>query len=435
MPKTILPALLLCLPLIALLPVPAPGRPPVRQLIEQLGDRDYSKRRQAEDGLRAEGARALAALKQALDHPDAEVRRRVRALVPALETQALLAPKRVTLKLTDRPVSEALAEIARQTGYKIDADAVPAGAFSFDLKGVTLWEALDRVGRDAGLVLEPPDWAQGLRLDKRPGYAAHVCYDGPIRFTADGIQLHRELEFGLAGPAAEAPRRSEILTLTFTVYAEPKLPIVGMGEPRLTAACDTDKRSMLPLGNPLEETERELRRGRYGILGRCLSAGARVHLRLPSRTSEGIQVVRGTVPLTLLVQEKPVVLTDQLLSAKGKSIKVGTTSVLFEKAQRRPDGAVEVGVTVTEQGPGAANDDGWRHTIRQRFELQDDKGRACPIRGTGTSWSGGHPNEVKLHFTIGPGGAEVGPPSKLIFHDWTTREHLASFEFKELPLP
>jgi hypothetical protein len=36
---------------------------------------------------------------------------------------------------------------------------------------------------------------------------------------------------------------------------------------------------------------------------------------------------------------------------------------------------------------------------------------------------------------FGLGGAKLRPPSKLVFHDWTTREHLASFELKELPLP
>ncbi len=433
MPKPTLAALLLCLPLTAVLPGPAPARPPVRQLIEQLGDRDYFKRRQAEDGLRAEGARALAALKQALNHPDAEVRRRVRELVPALETRALLAPKRVTLTLTDRPVSEALDAITRQTGYKISLGEAPAGVFSFDLKDVPFWEALDRVGRDAGLVLRPPGSDQGLRLSKRPGYTAHVSYDGPIRFTADSIQLHRELEFGLAGPAAETPSRSEILTLSFTVYAEPKLPIVGMGEPRLTAAYDTEKRSMLPLGNPLEAAERELRRSRCGILGRCLSAGASVHLQLPSRTSAGIRVVRGTVPLALLAQKKQVVVTDKLLSTKGTSAKVGTTSITFDNVARRPDGVVEVELTVAEQGPGVPSD-GWHHNMSDRFEVQDDKGRTCPMPRRGcSSWSGS-PNQVRVWFKVGP-GARLGPPSKLIFRDWTTREHLASFEFKELPLP
>lgn len=433
MPKTTLPALLLCLPLIVLLPGPAPARPPVRQLIDQLGDRDYSKRRQAEDGLRAEGARALPALKQALNHPDAEVRRRVRELVPALETQALLAPKRVTLKLTDRPVGEALDEIARQTGYKIELGEAPPGTYRFDLKGVPFWEALDRVGRDAGLVLQPPDWGGRLRLSKRPGYTAHVCYDGPIRFTADSIQLYREMEFGLAGPAAEAPKRSEALTLHFTVFSEPNLPILGLGEPRLTAANDTEKRSMLPAAP--DAAPRRI--SRFGNVSRSWCLRTQVQLCRPSG-APAIASVRGTVPLTLLVADKPVVLADKLLSAKGKRAEVGAIRFLFEEVNREPDGAVRVRLSVTNQAPEAANDWTWMNALSERVEARDERGGACPLGSCSTVTSGldGGPSHTRLGLVFRPDPAnKVGPPSKLIFHDWTTREHLASFEFKELPLP
>ena len=436
MPKTTLTALLLCLALAALLPgqTPAPASPPDRQLIEQLGDRDYSKRRQAEERLRAEGARALSALKQALNHPDAEVRRRVRELVAALQTQALLAPKRVTLKLTDRPVSEALEAIARQTGYKIDLETPPPGTYSFDLKGATFWEALDRVGREAGLVLRPAWSGDRFQMEKRLGHTAHVCRDGAFRFTADRIQLYRDLEYGLAGAAAPSPKRSEILTLSFTVFAEPKLPILGMGDPRLSAAYDTDKRSMLPPADPVEAPGRDTRNNaRYGNLNRCFGLGTQVYLYRPSRTSAGIQVVRGTVPLTLLVSEKPVVVTDKLLSAKGKRAKVGTINFLFEDVTRRPGGTVQVKLTATKGGADGANDISWAETVPFRIEVQDEKGNAFRSpRNSGSYSRNGASLEIDFES---PGGAKVGLPAKFIFRDWTTREHLASFEFKELPLP
>jgi hypothetical protein len=432
-PKLTLPALLLCLPLTALLPGRAPARPPVRQLIDQLGDRNYARRRQAEDGLRAEGARALPALKQALDHPDAEVRRRVRELVPALETQALLGPKRVTLKLTERPVGEALDEIARQTGYKIDLGTVPPGAYSFDLKEATFWEALDRVGRDAGLVLEPPAWDQRLRLTKRPGHTAHVCRDGPIRFTADSIQLYRELEFGLAGPAAEAPKRSEALTLNFTVYAEPKLPILGVGEPRLTAAYDNEKRSLLPPPDAGAAPRVNSFSGgsSYGNLGRSYSLRVRVRLCPPSATATGIAVVRGTLPLNLLVAQNPTVLADNLLADKGKPTKVGAAAFAVEEAIRRPNG-VEVKLQVALAGAGAGGLT-WAQTLPQRLEVQDAKGGTYSVANCG--WRGSDPGHFALNLLFDAAGAELGPPRKLVYREWVTREHLASFEFKELPLP
>jgi hypothetical protein len=430
--NTTLAALLLCLASTALLPGQAPAPSPLRGLIDQLGDRDYARRRQAEERLRAEGPWALPALQHALNHPDAEVRRRVRELVPALESQALLAPKRVTLRLTDRPVSEALAEVARQTGYQIDADAVPPGAFSFDLKDVTVWEALDRVGRDAGLVLQPGRSLPRLHLEKRSGYAAHVCRDGAFRFTADSIQLYKELEFGLAGAAA-APKRSDLLTLTLTVYAEPRLPIVGVGEPRLSAAADTDQRSLLP---PADEGDGpQLRVSRYENSGPSYSERVRVRLRRPSPTATGIAVVRGTLPLTLRVEQKPAVL-DDLLSAKGKTGHTGRSSFRVRGVGPLPGNRVRVQLDVTDERPerGPDPDLAWAQSLTQCVEVQDDKGLAF------RTWQAlklrGYNNPIRLDLTFGPeSGTKVGPPSKLIFHDWTTREHLASFELKELPLP
>jgi hypothetical protein len=433
-PKTPLPALLLLLALTPPLPGQAPAASPFRQLIEQLGDRDYSRRRQAEERLRAVGPPALPALKEALNHRDAEVRRRVRGLVPALEAQALLAPQRVTLKLADCPVSEALDQIARQTGYQIDVNAAPTGACSFDLKDVTFWEALDHVGRDAGLVVQPGRSLPQVRLEKRPGYAAHVCRDGAFRFTADSVQLYKELEFGLSGPAAEAPRRSEMLTLTLTVFAEPKLPIVGVGEPRLSAASDTDKRSMLLAPEEGEGAGPRLRLSRYGNTGPCYSDRFRVRLRRPSATATGIAVLRGTLPLTLLVEQKPAVVND-LLSAKGKGGRAGSTSFRVERVEALPGNRVRVELTVKNEktGDGPEPDFAWAYFLAQRVEVQDEKGVAFYRWRAGTRVDA---SPVRLDLTFGPDtGTKVGQPSKLIFHDWTTREHLAAFEFKELPLP
>jgi hypothetical protein len=274
-----------------------------------------------------------------------------------------------------------------------------------------------------------------LRLEKRRGYAAHVCRDGAFRFTADGVQLYREVEFGFAGPAAEAPKRSEVLTLTFTVFAEPKLPVVGVGEPRLSAAYDTDKRSMLLPPGGAEGAVPRIRTSRYGNTGRCFSERFRAQLRRPSATAAGIAVLRGTLPLTLLVEQKPAVLND-LLSAKGKSGKAGTTSFQIEGVEPLPGGRARVIVKANEQRPKDAleHDFTWVDTLSQRIEVQDGKGGAYQLRVKGTSACAN--GEVRLNLVFAPeAGANVGPPSKFIFHDWTTREHLASFEFKELPLP
>src|SRR5947208_11340619 len=91
----------------AVLAAPAPTRPEpppaadAARLVEQLADPDYRVREQAVERLRRLGPSALPALKAAADHPETEVRRRVHELIPVLEVEAALAPRRVTLKAND----------------------------------------------------------------------------------------------------------------------------------------------------------------------------------------------------------------------------------------------------------------------------------------------------------------------------------------------
>ena len=94
----------------------APEKPAARQpapvvgkLVQQLGDADFQKREAAMKLLEALGPAALPDLRKALGHPDAEVRRRLLELIPVLERTAALTPKRVSLHLDNRPMSEAVA--------------------------------------------------------------------------------------------------------------------------------------------------------------------------------------------------------------------------------------------------------------------------------------------------------------------------------------
>src|SRR5262245_12946658 len=117
----------LCLPVLGLLVLVAsvwgvePASPPtvsVAQWIERLGSNDFRTREAASLALSKVGYNALPALRKAQAHPDPEIRRRLEELIPALETAAALEPRRVTLKMANKPVKEILAEITRQTGYK-----------------------------------------------------------------------------------------------------------------------------------------------------------------------------------------------------------------------------------------------------------------------------------------------------------------------------
>jgi hypothetical protein len=415
------------------------GPSDTERLIAQLGDADYRKRDDAVLRLKAEGPKALPALREALSHPDPEVRRRVGELVPALETAVLLTPKRVTLRVNNRPIREILDAIEKQSDYKIESWGSLRTTCSFDFTDLTFWEALDRVCQSAGLVLQQGYGDDRIRLQARDGHVPFVQYDGPFRLVPTGFQLYRNIDFGLIGKGDGGINRNESLTLGFTVFSEPKLPLLGMGDVRLDAAYDSERNSMLLPGGGLQD-DIDVRMGmrggrwvsRYGMGNRMISLQTQLTLARPSDKATGLRLIRGRVPVTLLAEQKPVVIAADILSAKGVRTKVDSTSFYIEDVSQPANKQVLVKMTVAETTDNP-NDFTWMSSLYQRVELQDENGNKFAIVGNG--WGNNIPGSVQMTTTFAPGGGKVGKPSKLIYYRWTTLQHEIPFEFKELPLP
>jgi hypothetical protein len=425
---------------------PAPASPTFDRLIEQLGDADYRKRDEATRLLEAEGVKVVPALKKALGHPDAEVRRRAYHLIPQLETAAFVAPRRVTLQMRNKPLRAIFDEITKQTGYKIEFWTAPNNTqqtYSCDFKDTVFWQALDRLSRDANLVLQHNYGDERIVLQSQGGYTPHVQHAGAFRFVPTGFQMVRNVDFGLVG-AGSSPQRNENLTLTFLVFSEPRIPLLGMGEVRLTAAYDNDKNSMLvPLNNNPNEGGMFLPGGgfgggrfisRYGNGNRSYMQQSQFQLHRPSERATRVKVIRGVIPVTLLIEQKPVVVADNILKAKGKKNSVGATTFHFEDVTAQANKQYQIKLHVTEDNKENPNDWTWMQTLFQRIELQDAKGNKFQVYGT--HWNNSSPNNVQVTLTYGaPPNIKTGPPSKFIFQEWKTLQHLVHFEFKDLPLP
>jgi hypothetical protein len=408
------------------------------RLIEQLGSEDFLTRDSAAQQLRAAGARALPALRKAVEHDDPEVARQVRNLLTEIETALLLAPKRVALKVVNKPLQEVLQDVAAQTGYKIDFSSPdPRRPYSFDMADVSFWEAIDRISRDAGLVLQQTYGDSTVRLQQVDGFNAHVSRDGAFRFFANGLQQLRQIDLSLARTTPQPVKRNETLTFQFTVCSEPKFPILGMGEVKLLAAYDSEHNSMLPPAATIEELQpgpRAVMRnrwtsGRYGS-NRSIMQPTQVELVRASDRASSVQLLRGTVPLHLLVDQKQVLVADKVLDAKGTKATFGSISIAIEDVKVMENKQVQVKMTVAEANHG--NDYSWTNTLYQRFELQDDKGNKYTNYGSG--WSSNGPAAVQMTLNFG-GLANASAPGKLLFQSWTTLQHQVTFEFKDLPLP
>jgi hypothetical protein len=414
---------------------PASTPPEMARLVDQLGDPDFQQRQRATEALRRQGVNALPALRAALEHPDPEVRHRVQELVPALETAVLLSPRRVTLKVTDKTARQALDELAKQTGYGIDCwNEPPNQVYCFNLQDVTFWEALDKVAEEAGLVLQPSYGSDRVRLMAQNAYSPYVKHDGSFRLAAVGLSQVRNLDLGVTPRAPGTARRSNSLTFTFCLAAEPRFPLLAVGEPHVEAAYDSERDSLLPpLNAPIDDPQAPFGQRRIvsRYANRSLSHNIEIPLVRASEKATSIKVLRGTVPVTLLISQKQVLLTDKPLEVRNKKIVIDRITFVLEDIAETPTKQYQMRLSATEEG----GDGTLLNSLYQRIEILDVRGNKMQIYSTG--WSGNGNNSVRLTMTFGMPGAPMAPepPGRISFQSWTTKVHPIDFEFRDLPLP
>ena len=139
------------------------GVPPVirlNELVSQLGSRSFQEREQATHALIAAGPSALEYLQKATASSDAEIRRRAGLVLERIEkeidTARLLKPHRLHLIYRDTPITEAVADFAKKSGFPLqfEGDRVQLAnrKITLDTGEVTFWEALNQFCRAAGLV-------------------------------------------------------------------------------------------------------------------------------------------------------------------------------------------------------------------------------------------------------------------------------------------
>ena len=414
---------------------PAPSS--TEQLIEQLGHRDFKVREAAGKALMARGADAIAAMRKALSHPDPEIRQRLGQLVTDAERNLLLAPKRVSLSCNQTPIKDALADLSKQTGYRIDLQGGgPPALVTLDLANVTFWEALDKVSGQAGLVLQQHHDAQGgLLLYAQNAYTPFTDYRGPFRLSANSFHYSKSLTFAtLPRNQMMGNQRSEQMSFMFNVVAEPKLPLLGLGQAKLTLAVDDQDNSLLlpPVQYPVYEVYHS---GYYGY--RNLVMQAQVQLTGAGPGARTVRHLRGSLPVTLLAEQKPEIVIEKILEVKGKKFEANQVSIDIEDVKEMPNKACQVTMTARRGGSKDANqyDYTWANSLHQRVELTDEKGNKFASHGF--NWGNQTPNSVQGTFMFGdPGnGVAIGKPAKLTYFGWVTMQHQVEFEFRDLPLP
>src|SRR5262249_4284720 len=152
------------------------------------------------------------------------------------------------------------------------------------------------------------------------------------------------------------------------------------------------------------------------------------NLMWPSKTSRRVKTLKGVIPVTLLADQKPTLVTDSILSGKGKSFKAGPATFKIEDVSELPGKQYQVKMVVTEENKENPNDYSRIQSLQQRLELQDEKGNKCPFYFNMVNWNG--PSTGQFTFTTQTGAANLGKPARLVYYAWILMEHEVPFEFK-----
>ena len=404
-----------------------PPPPSIDKLVEQLGSPSFPARERASKQLRERGPVVLPALRKALESKDEEVRKRAESLIPAMEIDEALLPKRVTLAKGADSSIKFLQDISKQTGYKVELQGTAVGGLGtpIALTDVPFWDAIEQVGKASGTIPSYESYQKMIYMRPAAGRSPFVNVRGPFRLEATWFHEDRDVDLTQAKSGTDGWRNSK-LTMAVNVLAEPRLTFLKVHPAKVEEALDADGKSLL---EPEDATRTAaLQRSARGTFRGESLISSDVRIRRASETAKTVKVLRGTIPVQTILIRKPVVVTSKVLESGGTTFRAGNDSILIKQVTNQ--GGANIWVEM--QVPRFENDP--YRQWNERFHLEDDAGNKFNMNGGGSS-SNGREFTISLYFSPPFNNKKVGAPAKLVFEDWVVHDHAIPFEFRDVPLP
>jgi hypothetical protein len=310
----------------------------VRLLVRQLDSDQQARREAAEKELIALGEDVLPLLPPIGRTTPAEVKNRIGRVRAALEKAAIEATTRtrhVTLK-GEMLLSEALAELKRQTGNRIvdsrDMDQSDP-RIKLELENAPFWQALDTILDAAELTLYNYDSEQGAlsyvaRDSNALARVGRGFYNGIFRLEPTKIEIDADLR----NPAARS------LRLTVDAAWEPRVrPVVLMLPLAEFKAVDENGADIAVAGG-----EGELE---FPVEGFNAGSEMDIPLALPPRSVKQIASLKGKLTAVLLGREETFEFANPEMLPKGIELERGGVVVVLDQC-RMVDELLEVRMRV-----------------------------------------------------------------------------------------
>jgi hypothetical protein len=445
----------------------------VSDILQRLGDVDFAVRETAQADLFLLEPSALPELVAALKHPDPEVRRWVRAVLPGLRNQErveqTLRPHLVRLQYINATLEDILFDAAEQTGIALHPPDLSLERrwqrFTFDTGELPPWEALYRVLQVTGLRPEPAFYTEPVTPEEEPLRArARFMWarrgrsmlpnleTSPLRLqdapipdgTVRSVRGPLCIEAGpVPGTRVEYPEPFRELSLPLTFQLEPRYAFRGIASISLDEIRDEHGQrlpSVYRAHDPVLNID-------YFTVPRNLDDNDRgrwwyrraftLAIQTLAKPSRKLEVVRGRVALGVLgpaedlakVQLVPGTIPDAVATADGGQMRV-------TKAENDGEGTWTLEITLTHPEAG-----GWvgigteallERSSNHPIRLLDGKGRAIRMGGGLIDNRNEHVSLIRVTFVA---TEDQDGPATLIYTGRRPIDLEVPFELRNIPLP
>ncbi len=405
----------------------------VADLVKRLDAPKAAARQEAQAELIKLGAAALSLLPpDDADELSAEQRRRLAEVRTALlgsSAKAAIAGSTLTLAAKAITLSDAVAEIQKQTGNQLVdlreefGQDVTNPEFTVDWKNKRFWEAMDELSAKTGVSYYLHTGERQLGLVAQPLPATPVAYAGPLRVAF--TQIVRRIQF-------EANQKECLLQ--FEIAWEPRLrPILfEMKRDQMQVIDDQDRKIEIQGGGMADAPEEEAATLKAAVDGSMVRTDFIIHLAQPAKGAEKLRVA-GVVNIVLPADIQTFDFTEL---AKSKNVKKekGKVAVTLEQFAVLDDGLWGADLILEFGSAGEAFESYETWFYDNEAYLQRADGTRFPTNGGVTlTESGDGKLGIQYRFVDAPGKlAEY----KLVYKTPSAiLQESVPFEFKDIELP
>src|SRR5262249_48887317 len=136
------------------------------------------------------------------------------------------------------------------------------------------------------------DGQEGIQLVFQNSISPYINHSGPFRLVASNFQYNKNINLQQIPRTGLGDQYSENLNFYFMINPEPKLPLLGIGQPRVTVATDDQGHSMaFPQANDSSyeiEMQQAFYRGNNGY--RSWNQQAAVNLLWPTKEARKVKL-------------------------------------------------------------------------------------------------------------------------------------------------